>query len=265
MRIVVFSIFPEMFAGPFGQSIIKRAIDQGLVDLLFRNPRDWSTDKHRTVDDAPFGGGAGMVMKPDPIFAAVEETLGEDLAARGRVLLVTPSGRPFSQALAEELSREEQLSVICGHYEGIDQRVAEHLATDEISIGDFVITSGELAAMVIVDAVVRLIPGVISANSLHQESFSSGLLEYPQYTRPADFRGWRVPDMLLSGNHAAIDEWRRRQSILLTARRRPELLDRSSLTANDAKWLDEQLAESKAGAPGGSTVITPSLDVPGSE
>ncbi|MCS6802433.1 MAG: tRNA (guanosine(37)-N1)-methyltransferase TrmD [Dehalococcoidia bacterium] len=246
MQIDIITIFPGMFRGPFDESIIRRAIARGSVRITVHDLRDWATDRHRTVDDYPFGGGPGMVMKPEPIFAAVESILAGE---RGRIILLSPAGRRFTQAVAEELARERRLLLICGHYEGVDDRVREHLATDEISIGDFVLTGGELAAMVIVDAVVRLLPGVIAGESLAAESHSSGLLEYPQYTRPAEFRGWRVPEVLLSGNHAAIAAWRRQQAILRTARQRPDLLAQADLSPTERAWLAEQLAGGDQPAP----------------
>lgn len=226
MRIDILTLFPEMFSGAFAASIIKRAIDHGLVSLNIYNIRDYTHDKHRTVDDYAFGGGAGMILKPEPIFAAVESIKAGDA---GTVILLTPQGRLFSQPVAQELSEYDRLILICGRYEGVDERVREHLVTDEISIGDYVLSGGELAAMVVVEAVVRLLPGVLgSAESLAEDSHTGGLLEYPQYTRPAVFRGWSVPAVLLSGNHAQIAKWRRQQAIRRTKERRPELLDRVS-------------------------------------
>ncbi|MDP8925292.1 MAG: tRNA (guanosine(37)-N1)-methyltransferase TrmD [Chloroflexota bacterium] len=228
MRIDILTLFPEMFAGPLGHSILKRAIEGGILEVGLTNPRDFTTDRHRTVDDYPYGGGPGMVMKPGPLFAAVES-----VARPGSpVILLSPRGRVFSQAVARELARHEYLVLICGHYEGVDERVREHLATDELSIGDYVLTGGELPAMVVVDAVARLLPGVLGdEGSSVDESHSDGLLEYPQYTRPAEFRGRRVPDVLLSGNHALIEAWRRREALLATARRRPDLLRAEHLAA----------------------------------
>lgn len=226
MRIDILTLFPEMFSGPFAASIIKRAIDHDLVSLNIYNIRDYTHDKHRTVDDYAFGGGAGMILKPEPIFAAVESIKAGDA---GPVILLTPQGRLFSQPVAQELSGYDRLILICGHYEGVDERIREHLVTDEISIGDYVLSGGELAAMVMVEAIVRLLPGVLgSAESLAEDSHTGGLLEYPQYTRPAVFRGWSVPAVLLSGNHAQIAKWRRQQAIRRTKERRPELLDRVS-------------------------------------
>jgi tRNA (guanine37-N1)-methyltransferase len=221
MRVDVLTLFPEMFAGPLDHSILGRAIERGLLQVQLTNPRDFTTDRHRTVDDYPYGGGPGMVMKPGPIFAAVES-----LAQPGSpIILLSPQGRVFNQVIAAELARQPRLIVICGHYEGVDERVREHLATDELSIGDYVLTGGELAAMVVIDAVARLLPGVLGAEaSAGEESHSQGLLEYPHYTRPPEFRGWTVPEILLSGHHAEIARWRRQQSLLRTAQRRPDLL-----------------------------------------
>jgi tRNA (guanine37-N1)-methyltransferase len=243
MQIDIITIFPGMFRGPFDESIVRRAVERGLVRIGVHDLRDWAADRHRTVDDYPFGGGPGMVMKPEPIFAAVEALLAGEHA---RVILLSPAGRRFVQPLAEELAREKRLIFICGHYEGVDERVREHLATDEVSLGDFVLTGGELAAMAIVDAVVRLLPGVIAGDSLADESHGGGLLEYPQYTRPAEFRGWRVPEVLLSGNHGAIAAWRRRQAILRTARQRPDLLATADLSPEERAWLADHAAREAA-------------------
>jgi len=214
-------LFPAMFAGPLDESIIKRARDAGLLDLKIHNLRDYALDRHKTVDDRPFGGGPGMLLKPEPIFEAVEALKRE----RTRVILVSPSGRTFNQAVARELAELDDLLMISGHYEGFDERVREQLAQDELSIGDYVLTNGALPVMVIIDAVTRLLPGVLGDDeSSHEESFSHGLLEYPQYTRPATFRGMSVPEVLLSGNHAEIAKWRAEQSRQRTKERRPDLL-----------------------------------------
>ena len=221
MKIDVLTLFPAMFAGPLDESIIKRARDAGLLDLKIHNLRDYAHDRHKTVDDRPFGGGPGMLLKPEPIFEAVEALKRE----RTRVILVSPSGRPFNQAIARELAELDDLLMISGHYEGFDERVREQLAQDELSIGDYVLTNGALPVMVIIDAVTRLLPGVLGDDeSAHEESFSHGLLEYPQYTRPATFRGMSVPEVLLSGNHAEIAKWRAEQSRQRTKERRPDLL-----------------------------------------
>jgi tRNA (guanine37-N1)-methyltransferase len=237
MRIDILTIFPAMFRGPFEESIVKRAVEKELVQIFLHDIRDYASDKHRTVDDYPFGGGQGMLMKPEPLFAAVEDVQGQ-AAERGPIVLLTPQGRLFDQKVATELARHDRLVLICGHYEGVDARVHEHLATDEISIGDYVLSGGELAAMVVVDAVVRQIPGVLgSPLSSADDSFAEGLLEYPQYTRPADFQGMSVPEVLLSGNHGEIALWRRQQSLLRTARRRPDLLIHADLTKEERQWL----------------------------
>jgi tRNA (guanine37-N1)-methyltransferase len=237
MRIDILTIFPGMFRGPFEESIVKRAVEKGIVQIFLHDIRDYAIDKHRTVDDYPHGGGQGMVMKPEPLFAAVEDVQGQ-ATERGPIVLLTPQGRIFDQEVAVELARHDRLILICGHYEGVDARVHEHLATDEISIGDYVLSGGELAAMVVVDAVVRQIPGVLgSPLSSADDSFAEGLLEYPQYTRPADFRGMGVPEVLMSGNHGEIARWRRQQSLLRTARRRPDLLVRADLTKEEKQWL----------------------------
>ena len=220
MKVDVLTLFPEMFAGPLDVSIIRRAREAGLLDLRIQNLRDFTHDRHQTVDDRPFGGGPGMVLKPEPLFEAIERLAGE----KTRVILTSPAGRVFSQAVAQELARYEHLLFICGSYEGVDERVIEALVDDEISIGDYVLTNGGLAAMVIVDAVTRLIPGALGdEESAVQESFSQGLLEYPHYTRPAEFRGMNVPEVLLSGHHAEIEKWRLEQAKARTAKRRPDL------------------------------------------
>lgn len=220
MKIDVLTLFPEMFAGPLDVSMVARARKSGLVDLQVRNLRDWTHDRHKTVDDRPFGGGPGMVLKPEPIFEAVEALAGE----KTRVLMMAPTGRPFTQAIARELAGQEHLLFLCGSYEGFDERIRT-LVQDELSIGDYVLTNGGLPTMVVIDAVTRLIPGVLGdGESANDESFSHGLLEYPHYTRPAEFRGMKVPDVLMSGNHAEIEKWRREQARLRTKERRPDLL-----------------------------------------
>jgi tRNA (guanine37-N1)-methyltransferase len=221
VKIDVLTLFPAMFAGPLDESIVKRARDQGRVDLKIHNLRDWTHDRHKTVDDRPFGGGPGMLMKPEPLFEAVAGLRRE----KTRVILMSPAGRPFSQAVARELAQQTDLLLVTGHYEGFDERVRETLADDELSIGDYVLTNGALPAMVVIDAVTRLLPGVLGDDESSQdESFSHGLLEYPQYTRPADFRGLKVPDVLMSGNHAEIEKWRRAQAKQRTKERRPDLM-----------------------------------------
>ncbi len=240
MRIDVITIFPGMFVSPFAESIMQRAREKGLLQLEVHNLRDYCHDRHRVVDDYPYGGGAGMVMRPEPALRAINALREE--GSPGPVLLPTPAGEPFSQALAEELSREEHLIIFCPHYEGIDERVSRRIDR-EISLGDYILTGGELPAMVIIDAVVRLLPGVLgSSASLEEESFSP-LLEYPQYTRPAEYEGEKVPEVLLSGHHARINEWRRRQALRRTFERRPDLLERASLSQAElalvAEWRRE--------------------------
>ena len=221
MKIQVLTLFPGMFAGPLDESIVKRARDAGLLDLQIHQLRDYAQDRHRTVDDRPFGGGPGMLLKPEPIFEAVEKLAGE----KTQVILLSPAGRTFNQAIARELAQLPDILLVSGHYEGFDERIRERLADDELSIGDYVLTNGSLPAMVVVDAVTRLLPGVLGDDeSAHEESFSHGLLEYPQYTRPAEFRGMKVPEVLLSGNHAQIAKWRAEQSEQRTKERRPDLL-----------------------------------------
>ena len=221
MRIDIITLFPEICRAPLSESIMKRAQENGALELRIHNLRDWTTDKHHVVDDAPFGGGQGMVMKPEPIFAAVESLRRPNSVT----ILMTPQGKRFDQTLANEMSKQQHLVVLCGHYEGIDHRVVEHLANAEISIGDYVLTNGAIAAVVFVDAVVRLIPGVLGDDqSAIDDSFRGGLLEAPQYTRPAEFRGWTVPKVLLSGNHAQIAAWRKEQALRRTRESRPDLL-----------------------------------------
>jgi tRNA (guanine37-N1)-methyltransferase len=225
MKIDVLTLFPAMFAGPLDESIIKRAREAGRLDLAIHNLRDYAHDRHKTVDDRPFGGGPGMLLKPEPIFEAVESLAHEGT----RVILLSPAGRPFNQAIAGDLAGLEHLLMVSGHYEGFDERVREQLADDELSIGDYVLTNGALPVMVIIDAVTRLLPGVLGdEDSAQQDSFSQGLLEFPQYTRPADFRGMTVPEVLLSGNHAEIARWRAEQARLRTEERRPDLLAKRS-------------------------------------
>ncbi len=237
MKIDVLTLFPEMFTGVFGFSILGKAAAKGIVELNAVNFRNYSTSKHGTVDDTPYGGGGGMVLKPDPIFAAVEDLVPHQ-AAKPRIILMCPQGETFTQKKAEELSQEQHLIFICGHYEGYDERIREHLVTDELSIGDYVLTGGELPAMTVVDSVVRLLPGVLGNEmSAVTDSFSTGLLEYPHYTRPAEFRGLKVPDVLLSGHHGNVEKWRREQSLLRTLQRRPDLLEHADLSEAERRWL----------------------------
>jgi tRNA (guanine37-N1)-methyltransferase len=239
MRIDVLTLFPEMFEGVLAASILGRAADKGRVKYRLVNYRDYAENKHRTVDDTPYGGGGGMVLKPEPIFRAVEALPKEEGARPPRIILMCPQGETFTQRKAEELAEEDHLVFICGHYEGYDERIRQYLVTDEISIGDYVLTGGELPAMVVIDAVVRLVPGVLgNEQSPVTDSYSTGLLEHPHYTRPADFRGMKVPDVLLSGHHEQIDKWRRKESLRRTWLRRPDLLDqRQDLTAEEREWL----------------------------
>lgn len=229
MKIDVLTLFPGMFTGPLDESIIRRARDAGKLDLTIHDLRDYTHDRHRTVDDKPFGGGPGMLLKPEPVFEAVEALKSDQT----RVILMTPGGRPLQQTMVKELSELSHILLICGSYEGFDERIREHLADDEISIGDFVLTNGALPAMIVVDAVSRLLPGVLGDDqSAADESFSNGLIEYPHYTRPAEFRGWKVPDILLSGHHADIEKWRREKALARTQERRPDLLN-DNLTGTD--------------------------------
>ncbi len=243
MRIDIFTLFPQMFQSVLSAGLFKRATDQNLVRINTHNIRDYTHDRHHTVDDYPYGGGAGMVLKPEPIFEAVE-TIKSDIRQNEGVdkipvILLTPQGRLFSQAIAQELAQQSHLILICGHYEGVDERVAGYLATDQISIGDYVLSGGELAAMIVAEAVTRLVPGVLgSAESTIDDSHTTGLLEYPQYTRPDIFRGWAVPEVLLSGNHAQIAKWRREQAIARTLKRRPDLLDKAELSPEERRLAD---------------------------
>ncbi|TES84503.1 MAG: tRNA (guanosine(37)-N1)-methyltransferase TrmD [Dehalococcoidia bacterium] len=236
MHIDVLTLFPEMFGGIFDLGIMKRAIDRKLVSIGLHNIRDYTHDKHHTADDYPYGGGAGMVLKPEPIFEAVEAI---DKKEGTSIILLSPQGRLFTQEVAQELSQHSRLVLICGHYEGVDERVREYLASDEISIGDYVLSGGELAAMVVIDSVFRLVPGVLGSEaSPLDDSHVGGLLEYPQYTRPPQYRGWPVPEVLLSGNHAQINSWRREQAIRRTLEQRPELLARAELSSEEERLVE---------------------------
>jgi tRNA (guanine37-N1)-methyltransferase len=249
MHIDILTLFPGMFVGPFDESIIHRAREAGLASIAIHNIRDWAPGKHRQCDDIPYGGGGGMIMKPEPIFYAVEAAL--DMAPGDSppcpVILLTPQGRPFTQEVARELAGHERMALICGRYEGVDERVRAHLATDEISIGDYVLSGGELAAMVITDAVIRLLPGALGdPGAPLSDSHAQGLLEHPQYTRPAVFREWSVPEILLSGHHAKQARWRREQSLRRTYQRRPDLLANASLSEADRTFLRHLEAEDDA-------------------
>ena len=237
IRFDIFTLFPEVFTPYLGASILQRAQESDLVEIQLHNIRDWTTDRHHVCDDMPYGGGGGMVMKPEPIFTAVEAVLGAPPSCP--VILLTPQGRVFTQAVAQELSTQPHLALLCGRYEGIDERVREHLVTDEISIGDYVLSGGELPALVLVDAITRLIPGALGdPEGAWDDSHATGLLEYPHYTRPPEFRQWRVPEVLLSGDHARIAKWRREQALLRTWQRRPDLLEKAHLSEDDRNFLD---------------------------
>jgi tRNA (guanine37-N1)-methyltransferase len=238
MRFDVFTLLPEVFPPYLDSSILKRARTRGLIDVQVHNIRDWATDKHHVTDDLPYGGGGGMVMKVEPMFAAVESVLGAPPACP--VIMLTPQGRLFTQKVADELAAQTHLALICGRYEGIDERIRSHLVTDEISIGDYVLTGGELPALILIDALARLVPGVLGdPDGASDDSHASGLLEYPHYTRPPEFRGWQVPEVLLSGDHARVNRWRREQSLLRTRQRRPDLLEKADLSEKDLKFLEK--------------------------
>ncbi len=243
MRIHIATLFPHLFPGPLAESITGRAMEKGLFELQTYNIRDHGIGRHLIVDDYPYGGGPGMLMKPEPIFDTVEAIQAGLTAPAGEtpVVFLSPQGRLLTQAIADDLAQKPEIILLCGRYEGVDERVLEHLVTDEISVGDFVVTGGEIPAMLLIDAVVRRVPGVLgSEESGRTESHVSGVLEGPQYTRPPDYRGWEVPPVLLSGNHAEVDKWRRRQSLLRTAQRRPDLLAKTALTNRERQWLEEE-------------------------
>ena len=245
MQFEIFTLFPEIFAPYLESSILQRARQRGLLEVNLYNIRDWTYDRHHVTDDEPYGGGGGMVMKPEPIFAAVEGVLGAPPACP--VILLTPQGRLFTHAVAQEMARQPRIALLSGRYEGVDERVRQHLVSDEISIGDFVLTGGELPALVVVDAVARFLPGVLGdPEGAWDDSHASGLLEYPHYTRPPEFRGWGVPEILLSGDHARIARWRREQALLRTRQRRPDLLETAELSKADRKFL-AQLEEEDEG------------------
>lgn len=236
------TLFPEMFRGPFDHSIVKRALDKGAVEILIHDIRDYTHDRHRTVDDYQFGGDSGMVMKPEPIFEGVESILTgitQLEMATTRVILTSPQGKRLDQKMVEEFAQQRYLIILCGHYEGVDERVREHLITDDVSMGDYVLTGGELAAMALTDAVVRLLPGVVGKpESVSRDSITSGLLQHPVYTRPAEYQGWEVPETLLSGNHGEIRRWRRERALERTLRHRPDFLEKAELSTEDENFLE---------------------------
>ncbi len=237
MQFEVFTLFPEIFPPYLNESILKRAQSANLLQVNLYNIRDWATDKHNTVDAEPYGGGGGMVMKPGPIFSAVEEVIGNP--SNCPIILLTPQGRQLTQEVVKELSQNQKIALICGRYEGVDERVRQHLVTDEISIGDFVLTGGELPALAIIDAVTRLMPGVLGdPTAAEDDSHAMGLLEYPHFTRPPEFREWSIPEILRSGNHGKIARWRREQALKRTFERRPEMLEKLNLSKEDKKFLD---------------------------
>jgi tRNA (guanine37-N1)-methyltransferase len=243
MQFEVFTLLPEVFPPYLESSILQRARQRGLIDIHIHNIRDYTRDKHHMTDDTPYGGGGGMVMKPEPVFEAVESVLGlswnPSQPAPMPIILLTPQGHVFTQRVAEELSRHERIALLCGRYEGVDERIREHLVTDEISVGDYVLTGGELPALIIIDAVSRLIPGVLGdPTGAEDDSHSTGLLEYPHYTRPPEFRGWKVPDVLLSGDHAKIDKWRREQALSRTLKKRPDMIEKAELSESDKKFVE---------------------------
>ena len=246
MKFDVFSLFPAIFQSYFEISILQKAIEKDLIQISLHNIRDWTFDKHHVTDDTPYGGGGGMVMKAEPIFSAVEDVLGTD--SKIPIILMSPQGRPFSTEIALELAKHPQIAIICGRYEGIDERVIEHLVTDQISIGDFVVTGGELPALLVIDAVSRFIPGVLGdPDGALKDSFGNGLLEHPHYTKPEKFRDWQVPEILLSGHHAKIDKWRREQSLTRTYYLRPELLKKADLSKEDISFLIKLEKQAKLG------------------
>ena len=238
MQFEVFTLLPDVFPPYLESSILQRARQRGLIDVRIHNIRDYTHDRHHTTDDTPYGGGGGMVMKPEPVFEAVESVLGTPVPPVP-VILLTPQGRVFTQRIAEELSRHGRIALLCGRYEGVDERIREHLVTDEISVGDYVLTGGELPALLLIDAVSRLIPGVLGdPTGAEDDSHSMGLLEYPHYTRPPEFRGWKVPEVLLSGDHAKIEKWRREQAIQRTLRRRPDMMERAELNEVEKRFVE---------------------------
>ncbi|MBI5351737.1 MAG: tRNA (guanosine(37)-N1)-methyltransferase TrmD [Chloroflexi bacterium] len=254
MQFEVFTLLPEIFPPYLDSSILKRARERNLINIRVHNIRDYTRDKHHTTDDNPFGGGGGMVMKPEPVFEAIETVLEIDAsqtppvpASNIPIILLTPQGRVFNQSIAQELSQYPRIVLLCGRYEGIDERIREHLVTDEISIGDYVLTGGELPALILIDAIARLLPDVLGdPTGAQDDSHASGLLEYPHYTRPPEFRGWKAPDVLLSGDHAKIEKWRREQSLLRTFNKRPDMLEKFELTKKDLKFIESLKPQEKS-------------------
>ncbi len=254
MQFEVFTLLPEVFPSYLETSIIKRARERGLIHVRVHNIRDYTHDKHHMTDDTPYGGGGGMVMKPEPIFEAIETVLGLNAEptqpkpeSNIPIIMLTPQGRVFNQSIAQELSQHEHIVLICGRYEGIDERIREHLVTDEISIGDYVLTGGELPALILIDAISRFLPDVLGdPTGAQDDSHAMGLLEYPHYTRPPEFRGWKIPEVLLSGAHAKIDKWRREQALLRTFKKRPDMLEKAELTKEDKKFLERLKSEVKS-------------------
>src|SRR5688572_22166719 len=243
MQFEVFTLLPEVFPPYLQSSILQRARQRGLIDVRVHNIRDYTHDRHHTTDDTPYGGGGGMVMKPEPVFEAVESVLGISSGQAQPtpipVILLTPQGRVFTQRVAEELAPHERIALLCGRYEGVDERIREHLVTDEISVGDYVLTGGELPALIVIDAVSRLIPGVLGdPTGAEDDSHSMGLLEYPHYTKPSEFRGWKVPEVLLSGDHGKIEKWRREQALQRTLKKRPDMIENAELSQKDRKFLE---------------------------
>jgi tRNA (guanine37-N1)-methyltransferase len=247
MQFEVFTLLPEVFPSYLETSILKRARERGLIDVRIHNIRDYTHDKHHTTDDMPYGGGGGMVMKPEPVFEAVESILGlashqtpPEPVSKTPIILLTPQGRVFNQSIAQELAQYPRIALLCGRYEGVDERIREHLVTDEISIGDYVLTGGELPALILIDAVARLLPEVLGdPTGAEDDSHAMGLLEYPHYTRPPEFRGWQVPEVLLSGDHGKVDKWRREQALERTFRKRPDMLEKAELTKEDLKIIEK--------------------------
>ncbi|NOT06111.1 MAG: tRNA (guanosine(37)-N1)-methyltransferase TrmD [Anaerolineales bacterium] len=254
MQFEVFTLLPEVFPSYLETSIIKRARERDLINVRVHNIRDYTHDKHHMTDDTPYGGGGGMVMKPEPVFEAIETVLGlnsdqtpPEPASNIPIILLTPQGRVFNQSIAQELSAHPHIILLCGRYEGIDERIREHLVTDEISIGDYVLTGGELPALILIDAIARLLPDVLGdPTGAQDDSHAMGLLEYPHYTRPPEFRGWKTPDVLLSGDHAKIDKWRREQALLRTFNKRPDMLEKAELTKKDLKFIEGLKSEVKS-------------------